>query len=54
MNYIFAFIDGLLVMSAVLAALTFFPMGRYGHFLSGSYPIVKKPQGRCVRDRWKS
>jgi FlaA1/EpsC-like NDP-sugar epimerase len=41
MNYIFAFIDGLLVMSAVLASLTIFPMGRFGPFLSGSYPVVK-------------
>ena len=41
MNYIFAFIDGLLVISAVLAAAMIFPMGRYGAFYSGSYPVVK-------------
>lgn len=41
MNYVFAFIDGLLVMLAVLAAATIFPMGRYGLYLSGSNPVEK-------------
>jgi FlaA1/EpsC-like NDP-sugar epimerase len=41
MNYIFAFIDSVLVLAAVLLAATIYPMGRYDLFLASSYPVGK-------------
>ena len=41
MSYVFAFVDGLLVMVAVLLAATLYPMGRYGLFLGEPYPVAK-------------
>ena len=41
MNYIFAFVDGVLVLAAVLLAATIYPMGRYDLFLASPYPVGK-------------
>ena len=41
MNYIFAFVDSVLVLAAVLLAATIYPMGRYDLFLASSYPVGK-------------
>jgi len=41
MNFIFAFVDGLLVLAAVLLSTIIYPMGRYGPFLAQPYPVVK-------------
>jgi len=41
MSYVFAFVDGMLVMVAVLLAATLYPMGRYGLFLGEPYPVAK-------------
>ena len=41
MNYIFAFVDGVLVLAAVLLAAKIYPMGRYDLFLASSYPVGK-------------
>jgi FlaA1/EpsC-like NDP-sugar epimerase len=41
MSYIFAFVDGVLVLAAVLLAAAIYPMGRYGPFLAEPYPVAK-------------
>jgi len=41
MSYVFALVDGLLVLAAVLLAATIYPMGRYGLFLAEPYPVLK-------------
>jgi FlaA1/EpsC-like NDP-sugar epimerase len=41
MNYIFAFVDSVLVLAAVLLAATIYPMGRYDLFLASPYPVGK-------------
>jgi len=41
MNYIFAFVDSVLVLAAVLLASKIYPMGRYDLFLASSYPVGK-------------
>lgn len=41
MSYIFAVVDGVLVLAAVLMATTIYPMGRYSLFLAEPYPVGK-------------
>ena len=41
MNYIFAFVDSVLVLAAVLLAATIYPMGRYDLFLASPYTVGK-------------
>jgi len=41
MTYIFAFVDSVLVLAAVLLAAKIYPMGRYDLFLASSYPVGK-------------
>lgn len=41
MNYILAFVDGILILGSVLVAASIYPMGRYGPFLAEPYPVLK-------------